>query len=153
MTALTVDIADAVLTALNAASADETLSQTFTATRVYYAHPQLHELSSLTAYVMPGPWNVQPGDRANRILTRDVDVAYLKQVDPANNDEVDPLVSLQEETVALFWNTAITANSKQWRCDDARPVNPEAAAIEEELFKSGRLFAGVIRTTWTKLTP
>ena len=152
MTALTVDIADAVLTALNAASADETLSQTFTATRLYYIHPELHELESLTAYVVPGPWNVQPGDRAARIVTREVDVVYLKQVDPTDNAMVDPLVSLQEETIELFWNAGITANSKQWKCEDARPVNPEAAAIDEELFKSGRVFAGVIRTTWTKLT-
>ena len=66
---------------------------------------------------------------------------------------VDPLVVLQEETVDLFWNTGITANSKQWRCEDARPVNPEHAAIEEDLFKNGRVFAGVTRTTWIKLTP
>jgi len=152
MTALTVDIADGVLTVLNAASADDTLSQTFTATRVYYVHPELHELSTLTAYVVPGPWDVQPGDRAKRIVTRDVDVVFLQQVDPTDNDAVDPLVVLQEETIDLFWNTGITANSKQWKCLDARPVNPEAAAIEQELFKGGRVFAAVIRTTWIKLT-
>lgn len=155
-TSKTQAIADAVVTSLN----DATLSQSFTVTRVWYVKPKLEDLASLTVYVVPAPWREQPAGRRKTAVERVVDVICLKQCDPTDNDDVDPLVYLLEELLDHFLAKSVTdANSTKWTCSGGidgtgrQPLNPEEAAIDGELFNEGRVFCNVIRTAWQCRTP
>jgi hypothetical protein len=100
-------IADAVKTALNDAVADETLSMTFAAERLFVPYATLEALEDLHVYVMPVERVVTKRDRGELQSDVRVDVAVIKRIeaDPkteAANAELDPLLELVEEIVELF---------------------------------------------------
>jgi len=148
-------LADALVSGLNG----ETFSQSFTAARKWYVKPQLEDLSSLAVYVIPVGWSEQPVGRARAAITRVVDVVVLKQADPTSNTAVDPLAYLLDEMFTYLVRRSLAdTDSRIWVCGanqgetGARPINPEDAALDPELFRNTRLFAGVIRTTWVCTT-
>ena len=114
--ALLIDTAEAVVAALNAASADETLSQTFTAVRTYVAPVKLEDTDELTVTVMPASTRVELVSRGGaKQWELMIDVAIRKRseenspIDDA--DTFDPMVTLVEEIDELFLSKTIVAGA------------------------------------------
>lgn len=112
--ALLIDVADAVVAALNAASIDTTLSQTFTATRVYVAQTKLEETSTLKVTVMPVSTHVELKARdGTKQYELAIDIAIQKRSEEDSTDDdadtFDPMVTLAEEIDDLFIGQTLTA--------------------------------------------
>jgi hypothetical protein len=145
MSSLIADLCDAMVTSLNGAS----LSQTFTAQRLYQVRYTESELSTLRVSVTPGPaqWNTVARDVDDRQV--DVDVAVQKKL-PAqyDNDDVDALLVLVEEIVEHFRQAALSAGSINVICMERALVPGADSAVAREHLEDHRAFTGVIRTTW-----
>ena len=134
-------IADAVKTALNAA----TLSQEVAAVRVYVPVASLEAAEDLHVFVMPV-------ERALSKLTRSelqsdirVDIAVVKRItaDPkteAANAEVDPLLQLTEEIAELFGPGAYGPG--KWLGTE----NP--AIFDQERLQNSKTFVSVVSLTF-----
>ena len=96
--ALIVDIADAVVTELNAG----TFSQTLEAVRLYRPQFDLVEMKDL--HVTVAPKAVEAATVSRSVVQYDVsvDVAVQKKLETETNDEIDPLVNLVEEIATFF---------------------------------------------------
>jgi hypothetical protein len=108
MPALIITLADAVVDALN----DATLSQTFTAERVYvptYAKQDEEgedELAELRVSVVPSEQSMAALSRGEDDFTYVVDVGVFQRIN-LTNDAADPLMLLVEEIIDLFRSRAI----------------------------------------------
>ena len=91
MSATIIDIADAVVAKVNAA----TFSREFTAERHVLADFDLPELKDLRVVVMPKAVHIAPGSRSERTYDYDIDVGVQQHVE--NLAEVDGLLALVEE--------------------------------------------------------
>jgi hypothetical protein len=114
MAATILDIADAVVAALNGA----TLSQTFVAERFYVPVKDLQrDLGSLKVLVVPKSLALVPVSRNSDDHTYLIDIAIQKRIskDALTNiqkkAECDPLVRLMEEIVDLFRGKALAGQA------------------------------------------
>lgn len=140
-----IDIADAVVTALNGA----TLSQSFVAERKYVPVHELDDLAQLRVSVVPATLEGVLIDRAGRNLyTFTIDVAVQKSIgsgamtDVQINAACDPLMTLSEEIADLFDGKALTSPAA--RCTDVKNVPIFAPAHLDEK----RVFTSVVSLTF-----
>lgn len=103
MSAVVVEIAEAVTTAINAA----TLSQTFVAERAYVPVHELPDLVDLAVTVVPTSIGVTPLTRHSDDHEYTVDVGVQKRCTPDTTD-ADPLMLLVEEIIDLFRGKTLT---------------------------------------------
>lgn len=112
---LLIDTADAIVTTLNAASANATLSQSFTALRKYVPRTDLKDMDSLHVTVVPAISEPQRISRSRINLSMTITVAVQQRstlADPDNDATTfDPLVTLVEEIDALLLDTTLTVGS------------------------------------------
>lgn len=88
-----VDIADAVVTCLNAG----TFSQAFTAERLYQPAFDLAEMDTLHVSVVPKSMTVESAARDGTFHDCAVDIGIQKKVDPEAPEQIDALMDLVEE--------------------------------------------------------
>jgi len=98
MAAKILDIADAIVTQLNAA----TLSQAFTAVRGYLPTFELEDFDTLQVTVVPKADDGKLDTRSQSIHDYAIDIGIQKRFDAITNDNLDPLVLLTEEIADFF---------------------------------------------------
>jgi len=121
------DIADAVVTALNAAS----LVQTFTASRHYLPVIERDELSTLTVSVAPAAWDVSLLGRDSSENEYAIDIGVQKQFRSSTratiNTELDPLMLFVEAIADLFLRQLIGDTGARCRKVTNDPIfSPDA---------------------------
>jgi len=111
-----IDAADALVTVLNTASRDDTLSQTFTATRKYVPRVELKDMDTLHVTVVPLSTHgmvVNRGRGKQQFFEFDVGVQKRStETDPDDDDDTfDALVTLIEELDTLLLGQTLTVGS------------------------------------------
>jgi hypothetical protein len=97
MAAVILDLADAVVAQLNAA----TLSQAFTAERLYSPLENLETLTTLKVTVVPRSAFFEGADRNRKTVTAEIDIGVQRRSDLEQVD-LDALMVFVEEIVDLF---------------------------------------------------
>ena len=134
---------DAVVTKLNAA----TLSQPFTAQRLYQPVRGLEEMNELRVSVVPRAIDLGVQDRNTQRIELDIDIAVQKRVENELSD-IDTLLQLVEEIIAELWSDPVI-----------NPPQSRVVAIRNEpLFAPDHLrdlrqFTSVITVTFRVLQP
>jgi len=109
---LLINAADAIVTALNAASVNETLSQSFTAIRKYIPRTDLKDMGTIHVTVVPAISTPARVSRTRINLSMVITVAVQQRSTLADPDSdattFDPLVTLVEEIDALLLDTTLT---------------------------------------------
>ncbi len=105
MAAKIVDLAEAVVTELNA----ESFSQAFTATRHYVPKIDLKDAASLSVLVAPSGFSTSIASRANDDEEYTIDIGVLKRLTVDGNTELDPLMLLVEEIKNHFRRKTIAS--------------------------------------------
>ena len=124
MSAITIEIADAVVAALNAAR----LSQSFTAVRHYLPEFDLKEMETLHVSVVPAELDEETSDRTRDKAEYKIHVAVQKRVakqDPPGIDTaaVDALMQLVEEIDDLFRHKRLTGYEQaSWAKTENKPI-------------------------------
>ncbi|MGE0606561.1 MAG: hypothetical protein AB7O62_05480 [Pirellulales bacterium] len=117
-----VEIADAVVADLNAA----TLSQPLSAQRLYVPSFCAQDLAELKVVVVP---RAEDGSTASRSATQHeytIDVGLLKRVPNATPAEVDPLMLLTQEIGDYFRFRSPAGRTERWLRTEVRvPFSPE----------------------------
>jgi hypothetical protein len=103
--AVVTDIADAVVTELNA----HTFSQAFTAVRHYRPIFDLAEMQDLHVTVVPKGLAMQRADRTRHQVDYEIDVAIQQKVAVVDAATLDPLMGLVEEVIDYFRNARLAA--------------------------------------------
>ena len=111
-----IDTADALVTVLNTASGDDTLSQDFTATRQYVPRVELKDMDTLHVTVVPITTRgmvVNRGLSKQQFFTFDIGVQQRStEADPDDDkDTFDPLVTLVEEIDTLLVGQTLTVGA------------------------------------------
>lgn len=96
--AVIVDIADAVVSALNAGS----FSQPIAARRMYLPQFDLTAMKDLHVTVVPKGVQILPGGRSHNQHDFAIDVAVQKKLERADNAEIDALMDLVDELADHF---------------------------------------------------
>lgn len=159
------DTADAIVTVLNTASGDSTLSQSFTATRKYVPRVTLEALSTLHVTVAPASTRGMVVTRGlNKQQYFSIEVGIQKRStedDPADdNDTFDPLVTLAEEmdtllvgqqftvgALTLIGSTRIGGEENHEERDYTRPVCDPILLADKRVFESISRFSFKVVTT------
>lgn len=111
---LIIDIADAVVAALNAAP-EGTFAQSFTAQRMYLPQFDLKEMSDLHVTVVPKGTEIQPGTRNTGRYDCSIDVGVQKKLANAQDlSEVDSLLTLAEGIAEYFRNKVLSPVQAAW---------------------------------------
>jgi hypothetical protein len=139
---LTTDIADAVVTALNA----DTFSAEFTATRMFRPEFKPQALAAITVVVVPRNWSSTLVSRNSSEHSCAVDVAVMKKVDSESAAELDPLLALADEIAAAL--QPMRFDDLNANCTAVENVNPESVIVLEHLHEN-RVFTCVVRATFT----
>jgi len=100
--AVITDIADAVVSELNAVTFSHTFSQAFTAKRYYRPVFDLAEMSDLHVSVVPRGMMIERADRGRNYYDVQIDVAVQQKVQSGGNKELDALVALVQEIADFF---------------------------------------------------
>jgi len=130
MTARSVTLAEAVVTALNAGS----FAYAFTARRVYKTKGELDDLTDLTVLVAAQGADSEPASRGLESRDHRVNVTAMKELDAATNAVIDPLVAFAES----IGDAGLTIRTSSAACigvEQAMPCDPEALE-KENLFLS-----------------
>ena len=134
------DIADAVVTALNAAS----IVQTFTAARHYLPVIERDELSTLTVSVAPAAWDISLLGRGSSENEYAVDIGVQKQFTASTratiNTELDPLLTFIEAIADLFLRQPIGSTGTHCRRITNDPIFSPDAFLGGEFRSVLRLF-------------
>lgn len=135
------DIADAVVTSLNAAD----FSKDFTATRSYLQKFDLEDMDTLRVTVVGKGMEVAAADRNERVYDYTVDVAVQQRFDEADaNSDLDLLMDLVEEIEGHLTGVNLTAGS-----DTARWIGTENGPIYAQKHMSERRqFTSVLSFTY-----
>ena len=137
--AVVTDIADAVVTELNA----HTFSQAFTAQRHYRPIFDLAEMQDLHVTVVPKGLAIERLDRSRNQHDVQVDIAVQKKCQAADNAELDPLTALVEEIADFFRLRRLTV------CPEAVWIRTENAPIyAPEHLDELRQFTSVLTLTF-----
>jgi hypothetical protein len=122
--AITIQIADAVVAVLNAA----TLSQTFTAARYYLPEFELNEMDTLHVSVVPAELDEEIADRSRDRAEYKIHVAVQKRVtkqEPPGLDAeaIDGLMTLVEEIGDLFRHKPLAGfEQAHWVKTENKPI-------------------------------
>jgi len=140
-----IDIADAVVTTLNAHS----FTQSFTAVRKYMPRRELADLSVLTVTVVPRRIDGEEFSRAGQQHDHGIDIAVQQKLDVDEDGEpdhtaADALVGLAEEIAAFCYGKAFDAG-----CCMSSDVDP---IFSPEHMKEKHVFTAVARLT-VKVVP
>lgn len=103
--ALLIDLADALVSELNAEAANPgggSLGETFVSQRFYRPQFELPELKELKVSVVPKGITITSLGRTSNQNDAAVDVAVQKKVDPADAAELDGLMLLVEKIADFF---------------------------------------------------
>lgn len=146
MGATVVEIADAVVDALNAAS----LTLAFTAVRSYLPVYQVKDLDELKVAVVPNGFLMQLASRRGvDQFDFTVDVAIHRRIE-ATTLAIDPYMSLAEDVVDLFRGKPLTlASGLVVHCIDAA----SAPMFDPALLDQQRLFAAAVSLTFRTQRP
>ncbi len=136
--ALIVEIAEAVVTQLNAAS----LSQTFTAQRNYLPIYELEHLKELRVTVVPKGIAISSAGRGSNQYDVEIDIAVQQKLTNTTAAEIDPLLALVEEITDLFRLRRLTAPDAVWVKSQNEPVY-----VQEHLDQF-RVFTSVLTLTF-----
>lgn len=96
------DIADAVVTALNADEFQETLTEEFTAERLFLPDFKLEDMGTLHVTVVPKSITEEISSRSSADYHYQIDIGVQKRFSSIGKTEIDPLVDLVEQIAALF---------------------------------------------------
>ena len=129
-----IQIADAVVAQLNAA----TFSQPLTATRAYVPSFQLPEMKELRVTVVPRALSSEPLDRSRDEFRYEIDVAVQQKVEPTPA-AIDPLMTLAEEIGDRFRSQRL-ASFPGARCIEVK----NAPVFSPEHLDERRLFTTVL---------
>ena len=120
--AVLIDVADAVVADLNAA----TLSQPVTAARTYLPQFDLKEMTTLHVTVVPKAEGIAVASRASTQHDYSVDVGVQKKLAAGNNAEIDPLMLLAQEIADYFRFRPLVGRPERWvRTEVKAPYSPE----------------------------
>lgn len=139
------DIADAVVAALNAAS----LGQAFTAERLYVPVYEIRLLSDLRVSVIVASEESERLSRASRLCTYRVDVGVQKRIGTGAMTEAeirtacDPLMMLAEEIGDLFDGEALAGYS-QAKCTETSM----RVLYLPQMIDTHRVFTNVVTLTF-----
>lgn len=103
--AMIIDIADAVVAELNAAS----FSLPLVAARHYVPSFELQDMKTLHVSVVPKAVEVTSGDRGRNTCEFQIDVAVQKKFETGDAAEIDSLMTVVEEISNLFRLRRLTA--------------------------------------------
>jgi len=95
-------IADAVVTALNADEFQETLTEEFTAERLFLPNFKLEDMDALHVSVVPKSMTEEAASRNDVDYQYQIDIGVQKRFTKLESSEIDPLVDLVEQIAALF---------------------------------------------------
>jgi hypothetical protein len=134
-----VDIADAVVSQLNAGS----FSKAFTATRGYLPRFDLEEMGDLRVTVVPKSVEISTASRSGHQHDYGIDVAIQRKLEQEDAAEIDPLMDLVEEIADQFRGSAL-------------PTDPQASCVgvanapvyAQEHMREDRLFTSVLTLTF-----
>ena len=129
--ALIADIADAVVTELNAGS----FSVPFTAERLYRPDFELADMKDLRVSVVPHGLEMSAAGRALSQHDVQIDLAVQKKLDAADNAEIDALMGLVEE-LAEFLRTKRQFGDAVWVRTENSPVYSQEHLGELRQFTS-----------------
>lgn len=138
MSAELLQIADAVVTDLNAA----TLSQPVLSERAFLAKFDLQELKTLKVVVVPISVRKERLSRELVSSEYSVEIGILKKIDAVSSVVVDPLVELVQDVVGFFHGRRLT-NYPSACCLASDPDPVYAAEHMEQL----RQFTSVVKLT------
>ena len=142
MPSTTIQIADAVTAALNAA----TLSQSFTAVRHYLPEFDLKEMEALHVSVVPAELDEEMADRTRDRAEYKIHVAVQKRVakqDPPGLDThaIDALMQLVEEIDDLFRHKRLAGYEQaHWAKTENKPIYDPKHLKEHGQFTSLLVF-------------
>jgi hypothetical protein len=142
MPSTTIQIADAVTAALNAA----TLSQSFTAVRHYLPEFDLKEMETLHVSVVPAELDEEMADRTRDRAEYKIHVAVQKRVakqDPPGIDTaaIDALMQLVEEIDDLFRHKRLAGYEQaHWAKTENKPIYDPKHLKEHGQFTSLLVF-------------
>jgi hypothetical protein len=138
MGAVILDMADAVVNAINAA----TLPETVEAVRSYRPINELPDLATLKVFVSPRSMELTSDTRGTPQRQIVIDVGVQKKFD--DESEIADLVELVEAIAILFHGNVTTITGGRGMCVSANP-DPiyDTASIEQR-----RLFASVVTLTF-----
>ena len=146
---LMLDIADAVVVALNAASVDEVLSQTFVSARAYTPRGDLKDYGTLVVTVVPVSSSAELVTRARSQETYTLDVAVQKRskADDPDDDPTtfDPIILLAEEIQTLLHGATLTVGEVIMTCLES----PERPTFDHDHAAAYRQITSVIRLEYT----
>lgn len=142
MSALTIDIADAVTDAINAGS----FSQAVTAVRAYRPTYELEQLAALTTTVVPKGVTVTTAGRNRNQFDVTVDVAIQQGgIDPDDASTLDPLMELVTEIGDHFRLKPLTVPGiagVHWVRSEHEPI------FAPDHLREHRVFTGVLSLTF-----
>ena len=137
--AVIIDIADAVVTELNAGS----FSQAFTAERHYLPIFELEDLKGLRVTVVPKGVAIQSTGRNSNQHDVEIDVAVQKKLTKTDGTEIDPLMILVEELADHFRFKRLTSYAGAvWSKTQNEPV------YAQEHLDQFRVFTSVLTLTF-----
>lgn len=150
MAAVVVEIAEAVVEALN----DATLSMAFTAERLYVPRFKRHasspgdedlpDLETLRVSVVPRELSLASLNRGADDFDYLIDVAIQKRLDSDGPAEVDPYMLLAEEVVDLFRGEALEASFGRASCMQAANL----PIYSPEFLNDANVFTSVVTLTF-----
>lgn len=120
-TAKVIQIADAVVAALNA----ETFVPPFVATREYVPAIELSDLETLRVAVVPKGLAAEPASRTTAATTYQVDIGVLKKLPTAADElkaEADALMLLVQNIVEFLNRRKPTATGVVWVSTENDPI-------------------------------
>ena len=151
--AVTVEIADAIVAELNAATSG-TFSAAFTAARHYLPVFPLKEMGNLHVSVVPKAIGEEIHTRDQGFGTYSVDIAVQQKVTPATLAELDALVLLVEEIAAFFRLRRLTQYQvAAWVGTEPAPLYSMDDLDERQLFTSVMTLSYQVPVTKLCLAP
>lgn len=142
MAAAIIDLADAVVAALNG----EAFSQAFTAERSYRVTADLTELVALKVAVLPGAQSGGVLSRGQRLTDYRIDIGLRKKTEGAVG-EYDALMALAEEVADFLTGTPlVTTLAGQAR--QARCIGVERDPLFEPQDIDSQVFTAVLAATY-----
>jgi hypothetical protein len=136
---LITDIADAVVTELNAAPVPPAtgFAQTFTAARAYRPQFDLPDLKTLKVTVVPKGIEIINVTRHANQNDVSVDIAVQKKVNPTDTTDMDALMTLVEQIADFFRLRRMTAfPTALWTKTDNVPVYSPEHLEQKQVFTS-----------------
>ncbi|MDD5503347.1 MAG: hypothetical protein PHH26_07805 [Candidatus Thermoplasmatota archaeon] len=133
MSITAVQVADAVVTALNAGE----FTREFTAVRAFLPYFTSAQLATVQVSVVPGGIEMTPVTRANTLDVLSVDIGVIKNVDPGDGDEINNLINFVHEIIEYMRGLKLTAQpNASWFKTAVDPLYSEEQLSQNKCFMS-----------------